>query len=219
MTIHSFTFNPFQENTYVLSDESKQCIIVDPGCYDAREKAALAEYVESQGLVPVRLVNTHAHIDHILGNNFVAGRYHLGLEMHEADVDILRAAPVYGQMWGVNCEPSPEPSLLLKEGDIVAFGHTKLKVFYTPGHSPGSVCLYAEEEGILVAGDVLFYESIGRTDLPGGDYEELIQSIREKLFVLPDNVQVWPGHGPSTTIGHERQHNPFVGARSAAPFS
>ena len=210
MLVQSFTFNPFQENTYVLSDESRQCIVVDPGCYTTEEKHTLRTFIESSGLTPVKLINTHAHIDHILGNHYIADRYGISLEMHEADTAILRAAPVYGQMWGVRPDPSPEPSVLLKEGDTITFGNQSLKVLFTPGHSPGSVCLYSETTHVLVAGDVLFYESIGRTDLPGGDYETLLDSIRTKLFVLPGEVKVFPGHGPSTTIGHEKQNNPFL---------
>ena len=210
MKVQSFTFNPFQENTYVLSDDTQQCIIVDPGCYTPPEKQELSAYIASIQLQPCRLVNTHAHLDHILGNNYVSGLYKLSLEMHDADTAILKAAPVYGEMWGIHAEPSPDPSVLLKEGDTVTFGQTSLKVLFTPGHSPGSICLYAEKEGILIAGDVLFRESIGRTDLPGGDYDTLIRSIREKLFVLPDDVRVFPGHGPDTTIGYERRNNPFL---------
>jgi len=210
MQIQSFTFNPFAENTYVLFDETHECVIIDPGCYTENERMELDEFITRKNLKPVKLINTHAHIDHILGNNHVVGKYNLNLEMHPADETVLKAATVYGEMWGIQVEPSPKVSHYLKEGDEVIFGNSRLKILFTPGHSPGSICLYDEEDQIVIAGDVLFYGSIGRTDLPGGDYDTLIGSIRKKLFVLADNVKVFPGHGPATTIGFERVNNPFL---------
>jgi len=210
MQIHYFTFNPFQENTYVLYDATRECIIVDPGCYSQEEKNELVRFITNAGLTPVKLVLSHGHIDHILGNSFIAGRYGLKVEMHAGDAAILKSAPVYGEMWGVRVEPSPDPSVWLKEGDEIRFGSTVLKIIFTPGHSPGSVCLYNEADRTLIGGDVLFFESIGRTDLPGGDPATLLQSIRSKLFTLPDEVRVFPGHGPDTTIGYEKQNNPFL---------
>lgn len=208
--VHSFTFNPFAENTFILSDETGEALIIDPGCFDADEKKTLSDYIEQKGLRPVRLLNTHAHLDHMLGNNYVAGRYGLNPEIHESDVDLLMAAPVYGQMWGINPEPSPAPSNLLKEGDRILFGNSDLEIFYTPGHSKGSVTFYSAADKFAVVGDVLFNGSIGRTDLPGGDYEELIESIRRKLLPLGDDVKVYCGHGPETSIGRERKFNPFL---------
>ena len=210
IAVQSFTFGPFEENTYVLYDETKQCIIVDPGCYDANEKRKLADFIESAKLKPVKLLNTHAHIDHILGNNFVAGKYNLQLEMNTHDVKLLLAAPTYGQMWGINCEPSPEPSVLLDEGDEVTFGNSVLEVLFTPGHSEGSISFFSRVDNFVLSGDVLFYGSIGRTDLPGGNFDVLIKSIKEKLFPLGDGCKVYSGHGPSTTIGFERENNPFL---------
>ncbi len=210
ITIQSFTFNPFSENMYILYDETKEALIIDPGCYTQPEKEELAKFIVETGLKPVKLLNTHAHIDHVLGNNFVAGKFGLKLEMHEADVDLLRSAPVYGQMWGIKPEPSPEPSTFLTEGDVVLFGNSKLDVLFTPGHCPGSITFFSSAEKFAIVGDVLFYGSIGRTDLPGGNHELLISSIREKLFPLGDDMVVYPGHGPSTTIGFEKQHNPFL---------
>lgn len=210
ITIQSFTFNPFSENMYILYDETKEALIIDPGCYTQLEKEELAKFILETGLKPVKLLNTHAHIDHVLGNNFVAAKYGLKLEMHEADADLLRSAPVYGQMWGIKPEPSPEPSGFLNEGDVVRFGNSKLDVLFTPGHCPGSITFFSSDEKFAIVGDVLFYGSIGRTDLPGGNHELLISSIREKLFPLGDDMVVYPGHGPSTTIGFEKQHNPFL---------
>ncbi len=210
MKIESFTFNPFSENTYVISDSSGECVIIDPGCMNGEERAELSTYISNNGLKPVKLLNTHCHIDHVLGNKWVAQTYGLGLEMHEADLTVLHALSDVARMYGVPAEPSPEPSHFLKEKDTITFGQTTLHVLFTPGHSPGSIVFLDAEHKQLIAGDVLFYESIGRTDLPGGDHQTLLNSIREKLWPLPDETVVHPGHGPSTTIGHEKQHNPFL---------
>lgn len=210
ISVKFFTFGPFEENTYVLHDETKECIILDPGCYDTNEKRVLAGFIETERLKPVKLLNTHAHIDHMLGNNFVAGKYNLKLEMHQLDVSLLKAAPNYGQMWGIQAEPSPDPEILLKEGDEVTFGNSMLQVIETPGHSEGSISFYSEADRFVIAGDVLFYGSIGRTDLPGGDFDTLIRSIKERLFPLGDDCKVYSGHGPVTTIGFEKENNPFL---------
>jgi glyoxylase-like metal-dependent hydrolase (beta-lactamase superfamily II) len=207
---HIFTFNPFEENTYILSDETGECIILDPGCYEQNEKEKLSRFIEDAGLKPVRILLTHAHIDHILGNNFVAGKYHIPIQMSRKEIALLQAAPQYGQMWGVETEPSPEPEFFVDEADEIRFGNSSLKVIFTPGHSPGSFSYYDPETQSLFSGDVLFLESIGRTDLPGGDFNTLIQSIKEKLFLLPEATKVFPGHGPVTTIGYEKKHNPFL---------
>ncbi|HNP49612.1 MAG TPA: MBL fold metallo-hydrolase [Bacteroidia bacterium] len=210
ITIRSFTFNPFEENMYVLYDETKEAVIIDPGCYSENEKSELAEFILKENLIPVKLINTHAHLDHMLGNNFVASKYKLKLHMHKDDLDLLRSAPVYGQMWGIKPEPSPDPEFFLQEGDLVNFGNSSLLVLFTPGHCPGSLSFYSAKDQFAIVGDVLFYGSIGRTDLPGGNLEILLKSIREKLFVLPDQTIIYPGHGPHTTIGFEKKHNPFL---------
>jgi len=210
LKVDFFTFNPFQENTYILHDESKQCIIMDPGCYTPAEKDELSRFIEQQALLPVRLINTHCHIDHVLGNKFVADTYRLQLELHLMEIPLLRAVTEYGPQYGIFPEEVPEPTLLIREGDEIKFGTTTLKVLHTPGHSPGSLCFYDESSGQIISGDVLFQLSIGRTDLPGGNYTDLMKSIREKLFVLPEGTKVYPGHGPSTTIGFEKQNNPFL---------
>ena len=210
MNIAIFTFNPFAENTYVLYDESKECIIFDPGCSNRDEQQQLTDFIESNGLTPVQLINTHCHIDHVLGNKFISEKYNLPLTSHQGESVILAMQPQVSTMYGVPYDPSPEITIFLEDGDSVTFGNTKLKVFFTPGHSPASISFYNEEEGIVLGGDVLFQGSIGRTDLPGGDFDTLAKSIREKLFVLPDDVVVYSGHGPSTTIGVEKRTNPFV---------
>jgi len=210
LKINSFTFNPFQENTYVLSDESGECIIIDPGCYDAEEKEELAIFIDSKGLKPVKILLTHAHIDHVLGINFLAGKYGLPIVMNSIETELLKSASIYGQMWGIQVEPAPDPQEFLKDGDTFTFGKTELEVLFTPGHSPGSLSFYHRPTKQLIAGDVLFYGSIGRTDLPGGNFETLEKSIRTKLYTLEDDVIVYSGHGQSTTIGHEKRTNPFV---------
>ncbi|CAN5457311.1 MBL fold metallo-hydrolase [soil metagenome] len=212
--IHSFTFNPFQENTYILSDETNDCIIIDPGCYTEEEKKELADFINASALKPVKLLLTHAHIDHVLGNNFLCGKYDLKIEMNAIEKDLLKSAELYGGMWGINVEPSPAPEVFLEEGDTVNFGKSELEIIFTPGHSPGSICFINREQKFAIAGDVLFHGSIGRTDLPGGDYETLIKSIHEKVFPLGDDFKIYPGHGPSTSVEFEKKFNPFVGENS-----
>ena len=209
-SIHYFTFNPFQENTYVLYDETKECVIIDPGCYDESERKKLVSFIEDKKLKPVKLLNTHGHIDHMIGNKFIAEKYSIGLEMHKLDLSMLNRAVQTAAMYGVNIEPSPEPSKFIDEKDTITFGNTSLSVFFTPGHSPGSICFYNKEDKFVIGGDVLFQNSIGRTDLPGGDFNTLLNSIRTKFFVLDDAVKVYSGHGPVTTIGFEKQYNPFL---------
>jgi glyoxylase-like metal-dependent hydrolase (beta-lactamase superfamily II) len=208
--VEIFTFNPFSENTYVIYDETKECILIDPGCYDQTEKQVLIDFIKSKSLKPVRLINTHCHIDHVLGNAFAAKTWKLRLELNFLEIPLLRAVTDYGPSYGIFCEPSPEPFAFLNEGDVIQFGKSALDVVHTPGHSPGSICLISKDQQFVIAGDVLFQMSIGRTDLPGGDYNTLIKSIVTKLFILPDQYRVYPGHGPSTTIGFEKINNPFV---------
>lgn len=207
----ALTFNPFQENTYIVHDETKECIIFDPGCYTEAEREALAKFISDNELKPVRLINTHCHLDHIFGNRFVADKYSLELEGHKGEVPVLEAVPQVSMMYGIAMpDQSPPMTKFIEEGDVIKFGNTELKTLFTPGHSPASISFYCEKDKFLIAGDVLFYGSIGRTDLPGGDFNTLIKSIREQFFVLPDDVAVWPGHGPSTTVGHEKVSNPFL---------
>jgi glyoxylase-like metal-dependent hydrolase (beta-lactamase superfamily II) len=209
--IQSFTFNGFQENTYVLFDESKKCIIIDPGCYEQNEKLELERFIVDNELEPIKLINTHCHIDHVLGNRFVAEKWGLDLEMHELDLPTLRSVKDYCQLYGFhNHEESPEPSTFLKEGDKIHFGNSSLDVLFTPGHAPGHIVLHSKEQHFLIGGDVLFQMSIGRTDLPGGDYDTLISSIKDKLLPLDEQTKVYCGHGPSTTIGFEKANNPFL---------
>lgn len=210
ITIHFFTFGPFQENTYVLYDETKECIIIDPGCYDNAERTELAAFITDKGLKPVKLINTHCHLDHVFGNGFVADKYKLKLEINKQDQRVLDSFLTTCAMYGLNAEPSPAPSVYLEEGDVIKFGNSTLEILFTPGHSPGSITFYNREQKFMIAGDVLFYGSIGRTDLPGGNFETLISSIKNKLFPLGDDFKVYSGHGPETNIGFERMNNPFL---------
>jgi len=213
ITVARFTFNPFQENTYVLYDETKECIIFDPGCHNDHERNILDLFIEKKELKPVQLINTHCHIDHILGNQHVSEKYGLPLTIHKGEIPVLEAVPMYAKSMGLEVEHFPATAFL-EEGDIVKFGQAELKVLFTPGHSPASISFYCEEDKLLIAGDVLFEGSIGRTDLPGGDFQTLYNTIHEKFFPLGDDVEVFPGHGPSTKIGIERIGNPFVGENS-----
>ncbi|MEM1217287.1 MAG: MBL fold metallo-hydrolase [Bacteroidota bacterium] len=210
-SVVSFTFNPFQENTYLVIDDSKECAIFDPGCFDARERSILQQYIDAENLRPVRLINTHCHIDHVLGNRFVHETYHLPLEIHQGELPVLQACPQVAAMYGVPYpQESPDPGRFIEVGEEILIGETRLQTLFTPGHSPASISFFCAEDEFLIAGDVLFFESIGRTDLPGGDHATLLESIRTQFFLLGDGVQVYPGHGPSTSIGYEKDHNPFL---------
>lgn len=207
--VHSFVFNPFQENTIVLADETNQCFVIDPGCSDETERNEILSFIESNQLKVQLLLNTHCHIDHVLGNNFIKEKYKTRLLIHAKDEPILRAVKTYASNYGFFQYQEALPDAFLEEDDIVKLGSERLKVIFTPGHSPGHVVFYNEKNKIIIGGDVLFYNSIGRTDLPGGNHDQLIESIHQKLFTLPDDVKVYPGHGPATTIGFEKRTNPF----------
>jgi hydroxyacylglutathione hydrolase len=211
LKVETLVFNPFQENTYLVYDDSGEALIIDPGCHNASEQRWLSQKINSLKLKPVRLINTHCHIDHVLGNRYVAEQYNLTLEIPIKEVPVLNTVAQIAQMYGIAYnDPSPEPSSFLVEGTPILFGNSSLQVYDTPGHSPGSISLFHKPTNTLIAGDVLFKDSIGRTDLPGGDYETLIHSIKQKLFTLPDETIVYPGHGPTTTIGYEKINNPFL---------
>ena len=207
------TFNPFQENTYIIYDETKECTIIDPGCYTPAERQMLSDAIREHSLRPVRLINTHCHLDHVFGNQYVADTYGLKLEIHEGELIVLNAAPQSALLYGLampNEQLSPPPGSYLKEGEQIKFGNTTLDILFTPGHSPASISFYCEKDRFVIAGDVLFLGSIGRTDLPGGNFDTLIKSIMEQLIPLGDEVIVYSGHGPETSIGYEKVHNPFL---------
>jgi hydroxyacylglutathione hydrolase len=209
--VKNFVFSPFEENTYVLYDDTKECIIIDPGCYLRIEKQQLNDFIQENDLRPVKLISTHCHLDHVFGNEFVINTYKIPYFIHKEELPVLNAFEEVCRRYGIPVKiPSPPPTDFLKEGDKITFGKSELLVLETPGHSPASLSFFAEKEKFVIAGDVLFYDSIGRTDLPGGNLETLIESIVTKLFPLGDDIKVYNGHGISTTIGRERQHNPFL---------
>jgi glyoxylase-like metal-dependent hydrolase (beta-lactamase superfamily II) len=210
MQIKKFTFNPIQENMYVVYDETKECIIIDPGCYFHHEREELADFISDNNLKPVKLINTHCHLDHICGNKYVAETWKLKLEANKLDEYNLQRSIEAGILYNMPIEPSPPIEVDLKEGEEIQFGNSRLSILFTPGHSSGSISFYSEEHKFLIAGDVLFRMSIGRTDLPGGDFDTLISTIKTKLFILPKDTVVYSGHGDETTIGDEMKHNPFL---------
>ena len=208
--IQSFTFNPFQENTYIAFDETNECIIVDPGCYDENENTVLKNFISQNNLNPVALINTHCHLDHIFGNKFVADTYNLSPQMHKLDLPMLEYAPLAANKYGVHLNELPVVGTFLEEDDIIEFGSSKFEILFTPGHAPGHICLVNKEENITLSADVLFHLSIGRTDLPLADHKTLLNSIKNKLYTLNDAMVVYPGHGPKTSIGFEKANNPFL---------
>lgn len=210
LKVHHFTFNPFQENTYIIYNEEKRCIIIDPGMYNAQEEMMLDHYITSSGLQPEYLINTHCHIDHILGNTYCAQKYNLELQAHTLERSVMAMGLTSTSLYGLRYTESVPITVFIDENDTIRLGNETLKILFTPGHSPGSLSFYDEKAKFVIAGDALFRESIGRTDLPGGDHPTLLQAIREKLFTLPDETTVYSGHGPGTTIGHEKLYNPFL---------
>jgi hydroxyacylglutathione hydrolase len=210
MTVSGFTFNAFSENTYLLHDATGQCVVIDPGCYERAEQEALQQFIEAQSLQVVLLLNTHCHIDHVLGNQFILDRYKVPFLIHETELATLRSVPAYAPSYGFARYTPAEPTGFLTPGVPVRFGETELEVRFAPGHAPGHVVFYHALTSTVIGGDVLFQGSIGRTDLPGGDYATLLASIKSQLLTLPDETVVYAGHGPATTIGQERRSNPFL---------
>lgn len=210
LKIKSFVFSPIQENTYILYNEENGGLVIDPGCYFGNEREELRTFIEKYAILPKYLLNTHCHLDHVFGNAFVAKTYGLELFIPEFEKPVFDYAPTSGMQWGMPFDNYTGPLHYIREGEEVQLGNDKLEVIFTPGHSPGHVVFYCEAQGFIIGGDVLFRQSIGRTDLPGGNHELLLKSIREKLFVLPDDTIVHPGHGQATTIGYEKRNNPFL---------
>jgi hydroxyacylglutathione hydrolase len=210
LTVKRFIFNPIQENTYVVYDGKDACAIIDPGCYFPEEKRSLSSWLKESGLHPNLLLNTHCHLDHVFGNKWAAEHYHLELQIGEKELWTFKFAPESGIRWSMPFENYSGNLSYMKDGDEILMGKDKLNVIFTPGHSVGHVVFYNENQGILIGGDVLFRMGIGRTDIPGGDSDTLIKSITEKLFTLPDDTIVYPGHGEPTTIGYEKENNPFL---------
>lgn len=205
--VQKFTFNPFQENTYVIHDGSS-CVIVDPGCFDRNEQLELTGFISKNNLTPLALLQTHAHIDHVLGCHFVIEKYDLDFYIHQEDLPTLTSVPTYAHVYGFpGYNPPKEPNKILHGGELLKFGEIELKVLFTPGHCPGHVVYYCEKEGFVINGDVLFAGSFGRVDLPGGNLETLKRSIFDTMFKLPEETLVYSGHGPETTIGTEMRSN------------
>lgn len=211
LTIQMFTFSPIQENTYLVYNENNEAAVVDPGCYFPEEQEELRRFIEEQGLIPKYLLNTHCHLDHVFGNRFVYETWKLELHLHANEQKVLEYAPVSGQMWNLPFDNYNGPLHFLEDGGTIQLGNDVLELILAPGHSPGSICFHIPTQKILIGGDVLFRNSIGRTDLPGGHHETLLHSIKTRLFPLPDDTVVYSGHGEPTTIGHEKKYNPFVG--------
>ncbi len=210
LRVKTLTFNPVEENTYVLYNEQEECCIIDPGCYFQEERDRLKVEIGNAGLEPVLLLNTHCHLDHVFGNKFVHDTWHLDLHLHEKEKPVLDFAPQSAQLWQLPFDNYDGRLVYLKEGEVLKIGEEELEILFTPGHSPGSVSFYHPAGGFVIGGDVLFSGSIGRTDLPGGDFDTLINSIQTQFFTLPDDTKIYPGHGPLTTVGFEKMNNPFV---------
>lgn len=209
-TVKAFTFSPVQENTYLLFNETGQVIVIDPGCYFPEERDVLQTFITQNNLKPTILLNTHCHLDHVFGNKWIHETWGLLLHIHQKEKQVLDFAPASGLMWNLPFDNYNAEFVYLKEGGKLQLGADELELIFAPGHSPGHLCFYCRKQNFLIGGDVLFKESIGRTDLPGGNHVTLISSIRTKLFVLPDETVVYSGHGPATTIGYEKKHNPFL---------
>ncbi len=209
--IKPFVFNDFSVNSFVIYDEdTKDCIIVDPGCVKESEQLKLTQFIEENQLNPKQLVNTHCHVDHVAGNKFVVDTYQIPVLANEGDNENLSNTTRAGELYGMKIDTPPSVSLYLNCGDTVKLGNSELKIMHLPGHSKGSIALYSEPEKFIVVGDVIFNGSVGRTDLNGGSLDELMHSIKDVLFKLDDDVTVYTGHGPETTIGNEVRSNPFL---------
>lgn len=212
MKIETFVFNPIMENTYLLIDEgSKECVIIDAGCYYDAEKVRLSSFIENGGLKLVRVLNTHLHLDHCFGNRYIAEHFGILPEASEADEFLLPIMKSHCRSFGIPLnEDYQKLGGYLKEGDVIRFGESELSVIEVPGHSPGGLAFYSKADKMLFSGDSLFQSSIGRTDLDGGDFESLIHSLTKKITTLPTDTVVYPGHGGTTTIGDELQYNPYL---------
>jgi glyoxylase-like metal-dependent hydrolase (beta-lactamase superfamily II) len=209
--IHTFVFNSFGVNTYILEAENGDCIIVDAACSNESEQKQLKSFFDDGKRKPIMLINTHTHIDHVLGCTFAQKEFGIKWLMHREALSILNEAPIFASLFGINKMEMSKPDGFINEENELKLDNNTIKVLYTPGHAPGSICLYVPSGNFVITGDVLFNGSIGRTDLTGGNYDLLIESINTKLLTLPDDTVVYPGHGPATTIGDERTGNPYLG--------
>jgi len=208
--IEAITFNEFQVNTYLVWDDTGECLVVDPSFYSMEEKDRFRSIISELDLKIIGQINTHCHVDHILGVDFMKSEYNCPVRAHREELKILTNAPLMGDLFGWTVEPIEGIDKYLVEGEEIPFGHHFLRIAHVPGHSPGSVAFISREGGFIITGDALFKGSIGRTDLPGGDYDTLMRSIGEKILKLPHETLVYPGHGPSSTVGYERENNPYL---------
>jgi hydroxyacylglutathione hydrolase len=208
--IKKFTFNPVAVNAYVLWDETKEAVLIDPACFYPEEEEKLSQFVDDQGLKIVHLLNTHGHFDHLMGNTFAEAKWGLKCRMHSGDAFMPGQARQHAMFFGITMASPSLAGELLTEGEVITFGKSALKVIHVPGHSPGSVAFYSEPDKLVVVGDILFQGSVGRTDLPGGNHAQLITGIKDKLLTLDEETRVCSGHGDDTTIGWEKRTNPFL---------
>lgn len=208
--IQSFVFSPFQENTYILFDETHEAVIIDPGCLMQAEKETLAQFITQNRLIVKALLQTHAHLDHVFGSAFVKRKYGVKMWMHKNELPILASVENRCQLWGIRGYEPVEADEFIDEGDIISFGNSQLEILFVPGHAPGHLAFVNHAQRFVIGGDVLFKGSIGRTDFPLCDHDALINSIQTKFMTLEDNYRVYAGHMDSTTIGHERRTNPFL---------
>jgi glyoxylase-like metal-dependent hydrolase (beta-lactamase superfamily II) len=210
LKVQKWTFNPFQENTYLIWNDMNEAVMVDPGCYTQEEFQIVYQFIGDNQLTVLAIINTHCHLDHIFGNLKLKERYQCKLYVPQNELNNLKNNVSQASIFGITCDPSPLPDEFLKEGILFFSKNLALQILETPGHSPGGICLLSTDKEFLLSQDVLFYDSIGRTDLPGGNYNTLMSSIFSKILVLPDHVLLYPGHGPSTTVGRERKNNHFI---------
>lgn len=210
MEFKTFFFNALRTCCYLAYDQTGHCIIIDPGCFGPTEEQRLAGYIRNNNLTPLYIVNTHCHFDHLMGLDFIRKTYNIPLRMHPFELGNLERAANYARLFGFNIIQPRSDYTALSDGEVLTFGHSELKVIHTPGHSPGSVCLYGSRDAVLFTGDVLFAGSVGRTDLPGGDYDQLMESLSGKIGVLPPETRIYPGHGPSSTLAGEFAVNPYL---------
>ena len=210
ITIKIFVFNSFQENTFILYDENRNALILDAGCQTRIEQFEIIEFIDRQKLLPIELLGTHGHIDHILGNGFLKNKYKIPYRAHAGDMFLTESAVEQGRLFGLEIEKPPVPDKYLTDKEQIHLGSSALEVIHLPGHSPGGIGFYCKAQNFIIVGDVLFNGSIGRTDLPGGNFDQLINCIQSRLMVLPENTVVYPGHGPQTSIGVEKSNNPFL---------
>jgi len=209
ITVKTFVFNPFSENTYILFDETKECVIIDPGCFDKKEEEEIISFISNNKLIPKYILITHGHIDHVLGVNYLKNELNIPVWIPKEEEQTYNAVPSYSESYGFGNYKHTLADYLINEGEEILFGTSSLNTIYAPGHSAGHAAFINTDENICIGGDILFSGSIGRVDLPGGDYDTLIKSIKEKLFTLNESMVVYPGHGPTTTIKQEKATNPF----------